>query len=124
MRHTLFGWLSICNTIETEKSYNRTTFFCNKKRAEARFLYNNPYFYLFRTTQDTIFFVFVVDSLAGIAALGSEIEVAMKVENEHLAEIPHLGVLRVRSKSGEVFGLDAIALDRERVHQHRTEAPC
>ncbi|MBR0065801.1 MAG: hypothetical protein IJQ06_09455 [Paludibacteraceae bacterium] len=28
----------------------------------------------------------------------------MEVENEHLAEIPHLGVLRVRSKGGEVFG--------------------
>ena len=27
----------------------------------------------------------------------------MEVENEHLAEIPHLGVLRVRSKSGEAF---------------------
>ena len=47
-------------------------------------------FGLFRTTQDTIFFVFVVDSLAGIATLRTEIEVAMKVENEHLTEIPHL----------------------------------
>ena len=80
-------------------------------------------FGLFCTTQDTIFFVLVVDSLAGIAALGTEIKVAMKVENEHLAEIPHLGVLCVRGKSGEVFGLDAVALDREGIHQHRTEAP-
>ena len=47
----------------------------------------------------------------------------MEVENEHFAEIPHLGVLCVRSKGGEVFGLDAVALDGERVHQHRTEAP-
>ena len=60
-------------------------------------------FGLFCTTQDTIFFIFVVDSLAGIAALGTEIEVAMKVENEHLAEIPHLCVLCVRSKSREVL---------------------
>ena len=78
---------------------------------------------LFRTTQDTIFFIFVVDSLAGVATLGTEIEVAMKVENEHLAEVAHLRVLGVRSKGGEVFGLDAVALDREGIHQHRTEAP-
>ena len=58
---------------------------------------------LFCTTQDTIFFIFIVDSLTGIAALRTEIEVAMEVENEHLAKIPHLGVLRVRSKGGEVF---------------------
>ena len=47
----------------------------------------------------------------------------MKVENEHLAEIPHLGVLRVRSKGGEVFGLDAVAIDRQGIHLPRTEAP-
>ena len=80
-------------------------------------------FGLFCTTQDTIFFVLVVDSLAGIAALGTEIEVAMEVENEHLAEILHLRVLRVRRKGREVFGLDTIALNREGIHQHRTEAP-
>lgn len=80
-------------------------------------------FGLFCTTQDTIFFVLVVDTFAGVAALGAEIEVAMEIENEHLAEIPHLGVLCVRSKSGEVFCLDAVALDREGIHQHRTEAP-
>ena len=66
---------------------------------------------LFRTTQDTIFFIFVVDSFAGIAALGTEIEVAMEVENEHLAEVAHLRVLRVRRKGREIFGLDAIAFD-------------
>ena len=80
-------------------------------------------FGLFRTTQDTIFFVLVVYTFAGVATLGTEIEVAMKVENEHLTEIPHLGVLRVRSKSGEVFCFDAVALDGEGIHQHRTEAP-
>ena len=32
--------------------------------------------------------------------MGSEIKVAMEIENEHLAKIPHLGVLCVRSKSG------------------------
>ena len=53
---------------------------------------------LFRTTQDTIFFIFIVDSFAGIAALRTEIEVAMEVENEHLAEVAHLRVLRVRRK--------------------------
>ena len=53
----------------------------------------------------------------------TEIEVAMEVENEHLAEVAHLRVLRVRRKGREVFGLDAIALDREGVHQHRTESP-
>ena len=68
-------------------------------------------FGLFRTPQDTIFFIFVVDSFAGIAALDTEIEVAMEVENEHLAEVAHLRVLRVRRKGREVFGLDAIALD-------------
>ena len=78
---------------------------------------------LFCTTQDTIFFVLIVDTFAGIAALCTEIEVAMKVENEHLTEVAHLRVLRVRSKGGEVFGLDAVALDREGVHQHGTEAP-
>lgn len=80
-------------------------------------------FGLFRTTQDTIFFVLVVDTFAGVATLGTEIEVAMKVENEHLAEIPHLRVLRVRSKSGEAFGLDAVALDGEGIHQHGAETP-
>ena len=80
-------------------------------------------FGLFCTTQDTIFFIFVVDSFAGVAALRTEIEVAMEVENEHLAEVAHLCMLRVRSKGGEVFGLDAVALDGEGVHQHRTEAP-
>ena len=79
---------------------------------------------LFCTTQDTIFFIFVIDSLAGIAALRTEIEVAMEVENEHLTKIPHLGVLRVRRKGREVFGLDAVALDGEGIHQHGTEAPC
>ena len=44
-------------------------------------------FYLLRTAQDTVFFVLVVDAFAGVAALCTEIEVAMKVENEHLAEI-------------------------------------
>ena len=78
---------------------------------------------LFRTTQDTIFFIFIVDSLAGVAALRTEIEVAMEVENEHLAEVAHLRVLGVRRKGGEVFGLDAVALDREGIHQHCTEAP-
>ena len=53
---------------------------------------------LFRTTQDTIFFILVVDSLAGIAALCTEIEVAMEIKNEHLAEVAHLRVLRVRRK--------------------------
>ena len=77
----------------------------------------------FATTQDTIFFIFVVDALAGIAALRTEIEVTMEVENEHLAEVAHLCVLRVRRKGREVFGLNAISLDREGVHQHRTEAP-
>ena len=66
---------------------------------------------LFRTTQDTIFFILIVDSLAGIAALRTEIEVAMEVENEHLAEVAHLRVLRVRRKGREIFGLDAIAFD-------------
>ena len=47
----------------------------------------------------------------------------MEVENEHLAEVAHLCMLRVRRKGREVFGLDAIALDREGVHQHRTESP-
>ena len=57
---------------------------------------------LFCTTQDTIFFIFIVDSLTGIAALRTEIEVAMEVENEHLAEIPHLRVLGVRcSEQGQ-----------------------
>ena len=79
---------------------------------------------LFRTTQDTIFFIFVVNALAGIAALRTEIEVAMESENEHLAEVAHLRMLRVRRKGREVFRLDAIALDGEGVHQHRTEAPC
>ena len=41
-------------------------------------------FGLFRTTQDTIFFVLVVDTFAGIATLGAEIEVAMEIKNEHL----------------------------------------
>ena len=59
---------------------------------------------LFCTTQDTIFFIFVVDSFAGVAALCTEIEVAMEVENEHLAEVAHLGVLRVRRKGREIFG--------------------
>ena len=47
----------------------------------------------------------------------------MEIKNEHLAEVAHLCVLRVRRKGGEVFGLDAVALDREGIHQHRTEAP-
>ena len=80
-------------------------------------------FLLFRTTQDTIFFVLIVDTFPIFATLGTEIKVAMKVENEHLAEIPHFRVLGVRSKSGEVFGLDAVALDGEGIHQHGTEAP-
>ena len=80
-------------------------------------------FGLFCTTQDTIFFIFVVDALAEIAALRSEIEVAMEVENEHLAEVAHLRVLRVRRKGREIFGLDTIALNREGVHQHRAETP-
>ena len=79
---------------------------------------------LFCTTQDTIFFILVVDTLM-FACRGSrpEIEVAMKVENEHLTEVAHLGVLRVRCKGGDVFGLDAVALDGEGIHQHGTEAP-
>ncbi len=79
--------------------------------------------FLFRTTQDTIFFVLVVDAFAVFAALRAEIEVAMKVENEHLTEIPHLSMLCVWSKGRKVFGLDAVALDGERIHQHGTEAP-
>ncbi len=78
---------------------------------------------LFCATQDTIFFVLVVDTFSRVTALGSEIKIAMEVENEHLAEIPHLCVLCVRCKGREVFGLDAVALDRERIHQHCTEAP-
>ena len=78
---------------------------------------------LFRTTQDTIFFVLVIYTFAIFAALGTEIEVAMKVENEHLTEVAHLCMLRVRRKGREVFGLDAVALDGEGIHQHGTEAP-
>ena len=66
---------------------------------------------LLRTTQDTIFFVLVIYTFAGVATLGTEIEVAMKVENEHLAEVAHLRVLRVRRKGREIFGLDAIPFD-------------
>ena len=80
-------------------------------------------FGLFRTTQNTTFGIFVVDAFAGVAALGAEIEVAMEIKNEHLAEIPHLGVLCVRCEGGEVFCLDAVALDGEGIHQHGTEAP-
>ena len=47
----------------------------------------------------------------------------MEVENEHLAEVAHLRVLRVRRKGREVFCLDAVTLDREGVHQHCAEAP-
>ena len=47
----------------------------------------------------------------------------MEVENEHLAEVAHLCMLRVRRKGREVFGLDAVALDGEGIHQHGTEAP-
>ena len=43
----------------------------------------------------------------------------MEIENEHLAEVAHLGVLCVRRKGGEVFGLDAVALDGEGIHQDR-----
>ena len=53
---------------------------------------------LFRSTQNTIFLILVVDTFAVFAVLGTEIEVAMEVENEHLAEIPHLGLLRVRGE--------------------------
>ena len=80
-------------------------------------------FGLFCTTQDTIFFVLVIDTFPIFATLGTEIKVAMEIKNEHLAEIPHLGVLGVRCKGGEVFGLDAVALDGEGIHQHRTETP-
>ena len=55
-------------------------------------------FGLFRTTQDTILFILVVDTFAVFAALCAEIEVAMEIENEHLAEIPHLSVLCFRGK--------------------------
>ena len=79
--------------------------------------------FLFRTTQDTIFFVLIVDTFPIFAMSRTEIEVAMKVENKHLTEVAHLCMLRVRSKGREVFGLDTIALNREGVHQHRTEAP-
>ena len=54
--------------------------------------------FLFRTAQDTGFGIFIVDTFAMFAALCAEIEVAMKVENEHLAEIPHLGLLCVRGE--------------------------
>ena len=47
----------------------------------------------------------------------------MEVENEHLAEIPHLCVLRVRSKGREVLGRSTVAFDGEGIHQHSTEAP-
>ena len=53
---------------------------------------------LLRPTQDTVFFVLVIYTFAGVAALGTEIKVAMKVENGLLAEIPHLGLLRVRGE--------------------------
>ena len=53
---------------------------------------------IFRTTQDTIFFVLIVDTFSIFAALCADIKVAMKVENEHLTEIPHLGLLRVRGE--------------------------
>ena len=53
---------------------------------------------IFRTTQDTIFFVLIVDTFPIFAALCAEIEVAMKVENEHLAEISHFCVLCVRGE--------------------------
>ena len=43
--------------------------------------------FLFRATQDTIFFVLVIYTFPIFATLGTEIEVAMEVENEHLTEI-------------------------------------
>ena len=43
--------------------------------------------FLFRTTQDTIFFVLIVDTFPIFVMLRTVIEVAMKVENEHLTEI-------------------------------------
>ena len=53
---------------------------------------------LLRSTQNTTFFILVVDTFAIFAALGNENEVAMKVENEHLTVIPHPGVLCVRGE--------------------------
>ena len=53
---------------------------------------------LFGSTQDTAIFILVVDTLFALAALGSEIEIAMEVEDERLVEILHLCVLRIRRK--------------------------
>ena len=48
-------------------------------------------FGLFRTTQDTIFFIFVVYSLTGIATLGTEIEIDVEIEHQYLAIVLHNG---------------------------------
>ena len=56
------------------------------------------YYSLLRSTQDTAIFILVVDTLFALAALGSEIEIAMEVEDERLVEILHLCVLRIRRK--------------------------
>ena len=82
-----------------------------------------PFVLLFRTTQDAILLVFVINAFPLFAALRTEIKVAMEIEYQHLVIVFHLCVLRVRSQSGEVFGLDAVAFDGERIHQHYENPP-
>ena len=55
-------------------------------------------FGLFCTTQDTIFFIFVVYLLTGIAVLGTEIEIDVEIEHQYLAIVLHNGCVGSRGK--------------------------
>ena len=55
-------------------------------------------FGLFRTTQDTIFFVLIVDTFPIFAALGTEIEIDVEIEHQYLAIVLHNGCVGSRGK--------------------------
>ena len=78
-------------------------------------------FGLFRTTQDTIFGIFIVETLPTLGVLRSKIEVDIEIEHQHLTIVLHNGCIGSRGNGRQVFGDGSGNVRREWINHHNTE---
>ena len=53
---------------------------------------------LFSTTQNTAIFIFVVDTFPALVVLGTEVQIDIEIEHQHLAVVLHNGCVVRRCK--------------------------
>ena len=76
---------------------------------------------LLRTAQDTTFGIFIVETLPALAVFGTEVQIDIEIEHQHLAIVLHNGGIGSRGKGRQVFGDGSGAMRRERINHHNTK---